>query len=152
MTAVSPSLEKLSIVVYAGHYDKVHYALVMAAAAAAIGRPVTLFFTMGACHALKRGDDGDGAGGGHAWRAMPLSEEEGTGGDKDDAYAAMNVATFEELLQSCVQFKVTFMVCEMGLRAVGLEDQPLRDDIPIEEGGVVTFLNDASKDGAMIFI
>jgi hypothetical protein len=44
------------------------------------------------------------------------------------------------------------MVCEMGLRAVGLEGQPLRDDIPLEEGGVVTFLNDASNDGAMIFI
>ena len=148
MTADNSSPEKLSIVVYAGYYDKVHYALVMAAAAAAIGRPVTLFFTMGACHALKRADEA----GGHAWRTMPLSEEEGTGGDKDDAYAAMNVATFEELLQSCVQFKVTFMVCEMGLRAIGLEGQPLRDDIPIEEGGVVTFLNDASKDGAMIFI
>lgn len=147
-SANSPSLDKLSIVVYAGHYDKVHYALVMAAAAAAIGRPVTLFFTMGACHALMRTDDS----GGPAWRTMPLSEEEGTGGDKDDAYAAMKVATFEELLQSCVQFGVTFMVCEMGLRAVGLEGQPLRDDIPVEEGGVVTFLNDASKDGAMIFI
>ena len=148
MTTDSPSPEKLSIVVYAGHYDKVHYALVMAAAAAAIGRPVTLFFTMGACHALKKSDDT----GGHAWRSMPLSEEEGTGGDKDDSYAAMSVATFEELLQSCIQLKVTFMVCEMGFRAVGLEGQPLRDDIPLEEGGVVTFLNDASKDGAMIFI
>ena len=81
-----------------------------------------------------------------------MSEEEGTGGDKDDAYAAMKVATFEELLQSCVQMGVKFMVCEMGLRASGLEDEPLRDDIPLEKGGVVTFLVDASKDGAMIFI
>ena len=38
MTPDSPSPEKLSIVVYAGHYDKVHYALVMAAAAAAMTR------------------------------------------------------------------------------------------------------------------
>ncbi len=140
--------DKLSIVVFAGHYDKVHYALVMASAAAAVSRPVTLFFTMGACRALCRaGDDGR-----PTWRDLPLSEEEGTGGDKDDAYAAMKVATFEELLQSCVQMGVKFMVCEMGLRAVGLEDEPLRDDIPLEKGGVVTFLVDASKDGAMIFI
>ncbi len=140
--------DKLSIVVFAGHYDKVHYALVMASAAAAVGRPVTLFFTMGACHALcAAGDDGK-----PTWRDLPLSEEEGTGGDKDDAYAALKVATFEELLQSCVQMGVKFMVCEMGLRAVGLEDEPLRDDIPLEKGGVVTFLVDASKDGAMIFI
>ena len=83
---------------------------------------------------------------------MPLSEETGTGGDKDDTYGATKVATFEELLQSCIQMGVTFMVCEMGLRAMGMEGQPLRSDIPIETGGVVTFLNDASKDGAMIFI
>jgi peroxiredoxin family protein len=44
------------------------------------------------------------------------------------------------------------MVCEMGLRAKGLSRQSLRDDLPIEEGGVVTFLNDASRAGAMLFI
>ncbi|MBT3306129.1 MAG: hypothetical protein HN377_06555 [Alphaproteobacteria bacterium] len=140
-------LDKLSIVVADGHYDKVHYALVMAAAAAAIDRPVTLFFTMGACHALKQTD------GPPAWRAMPLSNgNEASGGDRDDAFAATNVAIFEDLLQSCIQLGVTFMVCEMGLRAEGLEGRPLRDDIPLEEGGVVTFLNDTSKDGTVIFI
>ena len=154
MAADSPPPDKLSIVVYAGFYDKVHYALVMASAAAAIGRPVALFFTMGACQALKSpGGDGE-----PAWRSMPMSEgggaggTGGTGGDKDDAYAEMGVATFEELLDSCVQFGVTFMVCEMGLRAMGLEGEPLRDDVPLQKGGVVTFLNDASKDGAVIFI
>lgn len=140
--------DKLSIVVYAGHFDKVHYALVMAAAAAAIGRPVTLFFTMGACRALAAAD----ADGAPAWRSLPLSETAGTGGERDDGFAGKGVATFEELLESCVQFGVKFMVCEMGLRAEGLEDQPLRDDVPIEKGGVVSFLNDASKDGAVIFI
>ncbi len=148
MSGDGPPPDKLSIVVFSGHYDKVHYALVMASAAAAVSRPVTLFFTMGACHALRAaGDDAK-----LAWCDLPLSEEEGTGGDKDDAYAAMKVATFEELLQYFFQMGVTFMVCEMGLRAVGLEDAPLRDDIPLEVGGVVTFLVDASKDGAMIFI
>lgn len=120
----------------------------MASAAAAVDRPVTLFFTMLACRALRAaGEDGK-----PAWRDMPLSEEPGTGGAKDDAYKAMKVATFEELLQSCVLMGVKFMVCEMGLRALGLEGEPLRDDIPLEEGGVVTFLADASKDGAMLFI
>ncbi len=148
MTGDTTFPDKLSIIVYDGHYDKVHYALVMAAAAAAIDRPVTLFFTMGACHALKQaGKDGE-----PAWRDMPLSEEKGKGGAKDDSFAAMGVATFEELLSSCAQLNVRFMVCEMGLRAIGLEGTPLRDDIPLEEGGLVTFLNDASKDGAMIFI
>lgn len=145
--------DKLSIVVYAGQFDKVHYALVMASAAAAIGRPVTLFFTMGACRALLA----PAADGGPAWRSMPLSEgldgkTGGTGGDRDDDYAKKGVATFEELLESCVQFGVKVMVCEMGLRAEGLEDAALRDDVPIEKGGVVSFLNDASRDGAVVFI
>jgi len=144
--------DKLSIVVYAGFYDKVHYALVMASSAAAIDRPVTLFFTMGACRVLKK----TGPGGEPAWRSMPLSEGESrgcaNGGEKDDVYAATSVATFEELLRSCVQMGVTFMVCEMGLRAEGMEGEPLRDDIPLQQGGVVTFLNDASKDGALFFI
>ena len=144
--------DKLSIIVYDGHFDKVHYALVLAAAASAVGRPVTLFFTMGACRALMRPrDDGQ-----PAWRDMPLSESMseggGLGGAKDDEFSAMGVATFEGLLSSCAQLGVKFMVCEMGLRAMNLEGEPLRDDIPLEEGGVVAFLNDASKDGAIIFI
>lgn len=153
MSETTAPLDKLSIVVYSGHYDKVHYALVLAAAAAAVSRPVTLFFTMGACHALKRHD----SDGNPAWRAMRLSEDDkageaANGGDRDDDFKAMNVATFEELLQSCVQLDVTFMVCEMGLRAEGLEGHPLRDDIPLTEGGAVTFLHDTSKDGSVIFI
>ncbi len=148
MTADTDPPDKLSIIVFSGHYDKVHYALVMASAAAAVNRPVTLFFTMLACRALKA----SGKDGIPAWRELPLSEEEGTGGDKDDAYGAMKLATFEELLEACVQMGVKFMVCEMGLRAVGLEGEPLRDDIPLEPGGVVTFLADASKDGVMLFI
>jgi peroxiredoxin family protein len=148
-----PPLDKLSIIIYSGYYDKIHYALVMAAAAAAIGRPVTLFFTMGACHALKPSD----SNGNPAWRVLSLSEEHNSdiaafGGDRDDHYATQNVATFDDLLQSCIQLGVTFMVCEMGLEAEGLREVTLRADIPFQKGGVVTFLNDTSKDGTVIFI
>ena len=137
------SPDKLSVVVYDGNFDKVHYALVMASAAAAIGRPVTLFFTMQACRALTKEP---------GWAAMPLSDGPGTGAERDADYADKKVATFEELLAACVAMEVRFLVCEMGLRAIGLERAQLRDDVPIEEGGVVTYLGDASKDGAMLFI
>lgn len=152
MASTAPP-DKLSVIVYSGTYDRIHYALVLAASASAIGRPVTLFFTMGACRALMRA----GADGAPAWRKLPVSEDlgdkaGGTGGDRDDGYGKSGVATFEELLQSCVQFGVTFMVCEMGLRAMDMEGAALRDDVPIAKGGVVTFLNDASKDGAVLFI
>ena len=136
--------DKLSIVLYTGAFDKIHYALATAAAAAAIGRAVTLFFTMDACEALGRDK---------AWRAMPV----GQGGHKDagamdDGFQDLGVADFETLITSCAEMGVVFMVCEMGLRARGLEDMPLRGDITITPGGLVTFLNDASKDGAILFI
>ena len=65
---------------------------------------------------------------------------------------ARGITTFDKLIDACTTLGVKFMVCEMGLRAGALDDLPLRDDVAIEERGVVTFLNDASKDGAMIFL
>ena len=135
--------DKLSIVVHAGEFDKIHYALVMASAAAAISTPVTLFFTMGACTVLKSKD---------AWQTLPCSNPGTTPQQMDADYKAKGIATFDELLEACVALNVTFMVCEMGLRAVDLEDTPLRKDIPLQTGGVVTFLSDASRHGAMIFV
>lgn len=143
--AASP--DKLSIVVFSGDFERVHYALVMASGAAAIGKPATLFFTMQACRALAR----PGEGGAPAWRALPADGNR-LAGNVDDGFAARNVATFEELLAACVELGVRFLVCEMGLRAIGMDRGSLRDDVPIEEGGVVTFLSDASSDGAMLFI
>ncbi|MEL0105440.1 MAG: DsrE/DsrF/DrsH-like family protein [Rhodospirillaceae bacterium] len=143
------SPDSLSIVVFSGDFDKVHYALVMASAAAAINKPTQLFFTMDACTALLKAD-GDGA---HPWQAMPVSSASyHTGGDMDRAFAERQVATFEELITSSAELGVTFMICEMGLRALGMTRDNLRNDIKFTEGGVVSFLNAASKDGAVVFI
>jgi len=62
------------------------------------------------------------------------------------------VAGFEELLESCAELGVRFIVCEMGLRAMDMERQGLRGDVPIEAAGIVTFLNDASADGSVVFV
>lgn len=135
--------DKLSIVVFSGFYDRVHYALVMAAAAAATNRAVTVFFTMGAARALERGQ---------GWKRLPVSEGAMDAATMDATFRQRNVASFEELLDSCVALGVTFMVCEMGLKALGMDAANLRPDIPLAQGGVVTFLADASKDGAMMFV
>lgn len=145
-------IDKLSIAVYSGEFDKVHYALVMAAGAAATNTPVTLFFTMGACRGLEKTPEGMEP----PWRAMPVSQgghlDGDTGGEVDDGFAAKGVATFEELVQSCVAMGVRFMVCEMGLRAMDMTREDLRDDVPYEDGGVVTFLADTSPTGTTLFI
>lgn len=143
-------IERLSVVVYDGHFDKVHYALAMAASAAALNMPVTLFFTMDACTALMMSTDGRQPG----WHALPVSgaDETGTGIDMDNQFQTQKIATFEELLVACVELGVTFMVCEMGLKARHLSVDGLRADIPVEPGGLVTFLSNATKDGSIVFI
>jgi peroxiredoxin family protein len=135
--------DKLSLVVASGVYEKVHYALVMAAGAAAIGTPVTLFFTMGACVTLTKEP---------GWRALPSEKDDHDADSRDAAFASNGVATFDELIESCAELGVSFMVCEMGMRAEGLDDEQLTTDIPIQRTGVVTFMNDASKDGALVYI
>ncbi|MDP6785919.1 MAG: DsrE/DsrF/DrsH-like family protein [Rhodospirillales bacterium] len=142
------TIDKLSVVVFSGHFDKVHYALSLAAAAAATDTPATLFFTMGALRALQA-PDADGA---PAWRGLPLSEGAGDGGTRDDDFGARGVATFEELLAAAAEMGVRFMACEMGLRAEGLAAGDLRHDLAIETVGAVTFLNDASKHGTVLFV
>ena len=143
------SPDKLSIVVFSGDFDKVHYALVLATGAAAIGKAVTLFFTMEASRALLK----PAADGAPAWRGLPVgSPLWADAGAMDDDFRARDLATFEELLTACPELGVKFLVCEMGLKAMDLERADLRDDIPIDDGGVVTFVTDASAAGAMLFI
>ena len=125
------SPDKLSLIFQSGDYDRVHYALVMASAALAIGKPVTLFFTMAATRALTAGWADD---------------------TQEAAFAADGLATFEELLAACSELDATFMVCELGLRAEKLNREDLRDDIQITDGSAVSFLSDASDKGAMLYV
>lgn len=125
------SPDRLSLIVQSGDFNRVHYALVMASAALAIGKPVTLFFTMAGTRALTP-DWADDA--------------------QEKVFAAAGLATFEELLGACRDLDATFMVCEMGLRAENLTPGDLRADIAITEGSAVSFLADASRDGAMLYV
>lgn len=141
------SPRKLSLVMFSGAFDKVHYGLAMAAAAVASNRQATLFFTMGALGALVAGDAA-----GPGWRRLLPTE---TGVDPLAADAALTdggMGGFEELLSASVALGATVMVCEMGLRAMGIDAAQLRDDVPVTAGGLVTFLEDAAADGAVVFI
>lgn len=135
---------RLSVVVYSEAADKVHYALAMASAAAAIGIPATLFFTMGATRALA-GDSGT-----PGWAAMTAGDGR-RGAELDADYRARGVAAFEELIEACAALGVRVMVCEMGLRAMEIAREDLRDDLEIAEGGLVTFFSDAG-DGPITFL
>jgi peroxiredoxin family protein len=133
--------ERLSVLLLSGSFDRAHYALSIASTAAALERPATLFVTLAATRALLA-EDGQGRPG---WADLPLSAElaepeVSDGASLDARNRARGVAGFEELLQACVALGVEFMVCEMGLRALDLQPQALRDDVPIRAGGLATLL------------
>lgn len=137
----------LNLVLISDLYERVHYALVMASAAAATGRKVRLFLSMGALKALSRGTANR-----PGWHDLSPAPGGLSPMDQDRAFAAAGIATFEELLQATVALGGEIMACEMGLRAVGLKRQDLRSDIAVAEGGVVTFLEAAEGSGPILFV
>ena len=120
----------LALVLHDGAFARLHYALVMASGAAAINRPVTLFFAGDAVAALQK--------------TFTPPEE-------DDAYQRKGVAGFEELLDACSAFGVTIIACETALAIHGLTESDLNDELELSVGGFITFLNQAG-DSQMIFI
>lgn len=141
-------IDKLSIVVFSGDYDRVHYALATAAAACAVGKAVTLFFTMGATRALL-GPRPDGTPG---WTGLEAPGDDGPPKVRDAHRRNAGIGGMEELIVACAELGATFMVCEMGLRIARVAPETLRSDVTIAEGGIVTFLGDASRDGAMLLV
>lgn len=114
----------LSVIVRAGDYESVHYALAMAAAALAVNKPAVLFFTMAGIRAL----------------AGPPPALEGWPRDAENR--ARGVGDFETLLAACVELGARFIVCEMGLRSLDIDRASLRTDVPYTIAGIVTLLEE----------
>ena len=138
----------LSLVVFSGGFDRVHYALAMAAAALATGAPVSLLFTGRALPALVESGEAERPG----WHALDAADDGSAPAVRDGVLAGRGVAGFEELLTACAALGATVIVCEMGLRALGLPaGVRLRADIPHRVGGIVTFLGAAGA-GGILFV
>lgn len=138
--------DPLALVVLSSAFERVHYALATAVAAAALDQPVLLFFTQGAVTALLAG-----ANAAPGWHR--LSVEPGLVGDdapsRDRAFRDRGAAGFEELLAACTELRVRFLVCSMGLRVAGAERASLRADLAVEETGLTDLLARAE---ALVFI
>ncbi len=116
----------VSIIVRRGDYESAHYALALASAALAINQKAVLFFTMAGIRALMGPPPGL-----DDWGRDALNRERGVG-------------DFETLLQACVELDAKFIVCEMGLRALGIERTQLRSDIPFTVAGIVTLYEETT--------
>ncbi|WP_421995150.1 DsrE family protein [Reyranella sp.] len=114
----------ISVIVRAGDYESVHYALALAAAALAVNKPAVLFFTMAGINAL--------AGPPPTLADWP----------RDAENRARGVGDFETLLSACVELGARFIVCEMGLRSLDIDRTRLRADVPFTVAGIVTLLEE----------
>ena len=114
----------VSVIVRSGDYESAHYALALASAAVAVNQKAVLFFTMGGLRALMG----------------PPPELEDW--QRDAVNKQRGVGDFETLLQACIELGARFIVCEMGLRSLGIDKSALRSDVPFTIAGIVTLLEE----------
>lgn len=120
--------KRLGVLLESGGHARAHYALVVAAGAAALGREVTVFATNRGCLLFAA--------------PCPLVEDA-----RESEIAARGVAGIGTLLPACAELGVRRIACEAGLKAEGLAEMALAPGV--EVAGIATFL-DAVGDGQIV--
>ena len=115
--------ERLGILLLSREHERAHFAFLLAAGAAAIDQPVTIFATNGGLHGLCRD-----------WSGL-------TGAARDTTLTGRGVAGLDELRQACASLGVRFLACDAGMRSEDLAPDRLIEGAEI--AGVVTFLAEA---------
>ena len=112
-------MNPLGVLLISGGHERAHYALMLATAAAALGRPVTLFATNAGCRLLLA--------------EAPLEQDA-----REAELARAGVATIATLMEAARAMDIRCIACEAGLRAEGLAGEALAAGT--ERAGLVTFL------------
>jgi peroxiredoxin family protein len=123
--------EPLAILLLSSAHDRAHYAFVLAAGAAALGRRVTVFATNGGCRALLAD-----------WAGLE-------GAARDGVVRERGVAGLDELRDAAVELGVRLIACDAGLRAEGIAVPDLMPQA--EVAGVATFLEAAGTGQVVSF-
>lgn len=113
--------EPLGLLLLSGSHDRAHYAFVLAAGAAALGRSVVLFASNRGCLGLARD-----------WSALDDAA-------RDARLQASGVAGLEELREASIELGVRLIACEAGLRAESIDPATLLPAVEI--AGVATLLS-----------
>jgi peroxiredoxin family protein len=113
--------ESLGLLLLSGSHDRAHYAFVLAAGAAALGRSVVLFASNRGCLGLARD-----------WSVLDDSA-------RDARVQDAGVAGFAELREASLELGVRLIACEAGLRSEGIDPASLLPQVEI--AGVATFLS-----------
>ncbi len=162
-SVVSNGAKELTLVVFSDDLDKAMAAFVIANGAVSIGTKVNMFFTFWGLNILKRKEGVDvkkdflssmfGAMMPKGADNLSLSKMHfggmGTGMMKH-VMKNKNVESLEMLIQSAVEQGVTLTACTMTMEIMGIQREELLDNI--EEGGVASYLESATKANVNLFI
>jgi len=155
--------EGKTIIVFSGDLDKVLASFIIANGAAAMGRPVTMFFTFWGLNVLRKAQSQkvdksfiEAMFGGMMPRGagkLKLSKMNMAGMGTAMMRKVMrdkNVDSLEELIRKAMEAGVKIVACTMSMDVMGIKEEEL---IPgVELGGVGAYLGDAEESNVNLFI
>lgn len=152
-----------TFVVFSGDLDKAIASFIMANGAAAMGRPVTMFFTFWGVSILRKPEKvrvKKSLIGKMFSLMLPRGSKKlglsrmnfgGIGAKMIRAVMKQNgVSSLEELIESARQKGVKFVACQMSMELMGITAEELIDGV--ELGGVATMLGSTEKSDLTYFI
>lgn len=159
---VKTSEEGTTIVVFDGDFDKAIASLIIAQGAAAMGQPVTMFFTFWGLNVIKKSGVKLHKKGfakmfdmalPHGAQKLPLSKLNLLGAGRSMMKKLMhnnNVDQLDTMLQKAQDAGVKMVACTMSMDLMGVQKEELIDGI--EFGGVAAYLGDARQRNTSLFI
>ena len=157
------SVNKKTIVVFSGDFDKAMAGFIIANGAAAMGSEVTMFFTFWGLNVLRRDEkvkvQKNIVERMFSWmmprgpQRLALSKMNMGGLGKrmiQGIMRAKNVASLPELITSARDAGVRLVACSMSMDLMGIRQEELIDGV--ETGGVAMYLNQAENGNVNLFI
>lgn len=155
--------EGKTIIVFSGDLDKVLASFIIANGAAAMGRPVTMFFTFWGLTVLRKAkkqpvkktfmESMFGAMLPRGSRKLKLSRMNMGGMGTAMMKKIMNdknVDSLEELIRKAIKAGVKIVACTMSMDVMGIKEEELIDGVQL--GGVGAYLGDAEEANVNLFI
>lgn len=154
--------DRLAMVVFSGDLDKAIASFIIATGAAAMGLEVSMFFTFWGLSVIKKQtkfagknilEQGFAAMLPGSSKNLSLSQMSFLGAGSKIIRKLMrdhDVASLEELIGLAQEFGVRMVACEMSQELLGIHDDELMDGV--DHGGVATFMGDAARAKASLFI
>jgi len=140
-----PAMEKTTIVVHSGDFDKIYSAFIIANGALAMGMEASLYFTFWGLMRLKKGGLDSG----------PLSKMNMLGLGKWMVKRRMKkagVVSLERLAQDFKELGGKIFACDMTMDIMGIGAEDLRQDLIGEYCTVGTYIEEARNSTVTLFI